>query len=157
VAADVDLANMMLLALRSSPERVYDRALRQFTTADIGEAFAAARASRCPPNSDARREKGLDMHAEFIRLLPRRPGLSRSTLEPAPNRPVGVVVLAVLVVSKNAPRSRSSTTSTTSLEIANLGCRQWEPLWLEAQAVPSATLVPCVDPCHPAGNSPEPT
>ena len=34
--------------------------------------------------------------------------------------------------------------STTSLQIANLGCRQWVPLWLEAQAVPSATLMPCI-------------
>src|SRR5690606_28140388 len=38
----VDLANMMLvLALRSGPELVYERALLQFTPVDIGEAFAA--------------------------------------------------------------------------------------------------------------------
>src|SRR4030095_6752129 len=40
----VDLANMMLcLALRSSPERVYQRALRQFSTEEISEGFGAAR------------------------------------------------------------------------------------------------------------------
>jgi tRNA A-37 threonylcarbamoyl transferase component Bud32 len=40
----VDLANMMLcLALRASPERVYQRALRQFS-----EGFAAARGLALP-------------------------------------------------------------------------------------------------------------
>ena len=39
----VDLANMMLvLALRSDPDRVYERALRSFTPEDIGEAFAVS-------------------------------------------------------------------------------------------------------------------
>ena len=39
----VDLANMMLcLALRSSAQQVYDRALRQFTVEELTEAFAAA-------------------------------------------------------------------------------------------------------------------
>ena len=37
----VDLANMMLsLALRSTPECVYQRALRQFSVEEISEAFA---------------------------------------------------------------------------------------------------------------------
>jgi hypothetical protein len=45
----VDLGNMMLvLALRTSPERVYARARHQFSVAEITEAFAA---TRCPPNS----------------------------------------------------------------------------------------------------------
>jgi tRNA A-37 threonylcarbamoyl transferase component Bud32 len=143
----VDLANMMLcLALRSSPERVYDRALRQFTAAEIGEAFAAARGLALPSQlRRALRDKGLDLHAEFIRLLP------------APPRPVSIqrwnlrrVVLwvLVLVVAALVYQDRSAFTlnddSSTALAINNLGCRHWEPLWLEAQAVPSATLVPCV-------------
>jgi hypothetical protein len=33
---------------------------------------------------------------------------------------------------------------TTRLEIVSLGCDRPEPLWLQAQAVPSASLVPCV-------------
>ena len=75
----VDLANMMLcLALRSSPERVY-RALRQFTAAEIGEAFAAARGLALPSQlRRALRARGLDLHAEFTRLLP------------APPRPVSI-------------------------------------------------------------------
>src|SRR4029450_6873832 len=40
----VDLGNMMLvLALRTSPERVYARACQQFSVAEITEAFAATR------------------------------------------------------------------------------------------------------------------
>ena len=45
----VDLANMMLvLALGSSPELVYERALLQFSEDDIAEAFAASRGVTLP-------------------------------------------------------------------------------------------------------------
>jgi hypothetical protein len=40
--------------------------------------------------------------------------------------------------------------STTLLNLSSLGCDELEPLWLEAQSVPSASLVPCV-PSLPAG------
>jgi tRNA A-37 threonylcarbamoyl transferase component Bud32/membrane-associated phospholipid phosphatase len=47
----VDLANMMLcLALRSSPEQVYQRAQVQFNTEEITEGFAAAAGWPCPPS-----------------------------------------------------------------------------------------------------------
>jgi membrane-associated phospholipid phosphatase/tRNA A-37 threonylcarbamoyl transferase component Bud32 len=71
----VDLANMMLvLATRSSPERVYERARLQFRVDEIAEAFAATRGLTMP--SQLRRwmrEQGRDLHAEFLRLLDRRP------------------------------------------------------------------------------------
>jgi membrane-associated phospholipid phosphatase/tRNA A-37 threonylcarbamoyl transferase component Bud32 len=71
----VDLANMMLvLALRTDPERVYRRALRFFNDEEIGEAFAATRGLTMP--SQLRRmirTQGRDLHAEFLALLPRRP------------------------------------------------------------------------------------
>jgi hypothetical protein len=38
----------------------------------------------------------------------------------------------------------SSEAAKTPLYIDNLGCSDLEPLWLQAQAVPSASLVPCV-------------
>ena len=45
----VDLANMLLvLALRTDPDRVYARALHSFTPEEIGEAFAAARGLAIP-------------------------------------------------------------------------------------------------------------
>jgi tRNA A-37 threonylcarbamoyl transferase component Bud32 len=71
----VDLANMLLvLALRSDPKRVYERALREFTVQEISEAFAATRGLTMP--SQLRRllrAQGRDLHAEFLRLLPSRP------------------------------------------------------------------------------------
>jgi len=45
----VDLANMMLvLALRTDPDRVYQRALTSFTADEVGEAFAAAQGLAIP-------------------------------------------------------------------------------------------------------------
>jgi tRNA A-37 threonylcarbamoyl transferase component Bud32 len=71
----VDLANMMLvLALRSDPERVYRRARLQFSDQEIVEAFAATYGITMP--SQIRRlmkTEGRDLHAEFLRLLPERP------------------------------------------------------------------------------------
>jgi membrane-associated phospholipid phosphatase/tRNA A-37 threonylcarbamoyl transferase component Bud32 len=71
----VDLANMMLvLATRSSPQQVYERARLQFNDDEIAEAFAATRGFTMP--SQLRRwmrEQGRDLHAEFLHLLPERP------------------------------------------------------------------------------------
>jgi hypothetical protein len=71
----VNLANMMLcLALRSSPERVYHRALRQFSLEEITEAFAATRGLAMPSQlRHLLRERSRDLHAEFLALLSQRP------------------------------------------------------------------------------------
>jgi tRNA A-37 threonylcarbamoyl transferase component Bud32 len=71
----VDLANMLLvLALRSEPGLVYERALREFSVQEVSEAFAATRGLTMP--SQLRRllrAQGRDLHGEFLRLLPERP------------------------------------------------------------------------------------
>jgi hypothetical protein len=71
----VDLGNMLLvLALRASPERVYARARRQFSVAEITEAFAATRGLTMPSQlRKMMRQEGRDLHAEFVALLPERP------------------------------------------------------------------------------------
>jgi tRNA A-37 threonylcarbamoyl transferase component Bud32 len=71
----VDLANMMLvLALRSSPELVYERACRQFTVDEIAEAFAASRGITLPSQvRHQMRADGRDLLADFRRLGPSRP------------------------------------------------------------------------------------
>jgi tRNA A-37 threonylcarbamoyl transferase component Bud32 len=71
----VDLANMMLtLALSSTPEQVYARALLQFAPDDVAEAFAASRSITVPTQLRARmRADGRDLAAEFRRLAPSRP------------------------------------------------------------------------------------
>ena len=69
----VDLANMMLvLATRSSPEQVYARARLQFNDDEIAEAFAATSGITMPSQlRKTMRDQGHDLHAEFLRLLPR--------------------------------------------------------------------------------------
>jgi tRNA A-37 threonylcarbamoyl transferase component Bud32/membrane-associated phospholipid phosphatase len=144
----VDLANMMLcLALRSSPEQVYQRALRQFTVDEITEGFAAARGLALP--SQLRRmlrDKGRDLHAEFIRLLPTAPHPIRVQRWSA--RRIGllglVVVLLLLVGNTVAGNITNNEAGATPLYIGNLACTDLEPQWLEAQSVPSASLVPCL-------------
>jgi hypothetical protein len=70
----VDLANMMMvLALRSDPERVYERALRFFTPDDIAEAFAATRGVASPTQlRTMMKGEGRDLAAEFRSLAPER-------------------------------------------------------------------------------------
>jgi tRNA A-37 threonylcarbamoyl transferase component Bud32 len=70
----VDLANMMLtLALSSSAERVYDRALLQFAPEDVAEAFAASRGVTVPTKLRARlQEDGRDLPRRFRELAPHR-------------------------------------------------------------------------------------
>jgi membrane-associated phospholipid phosphatase/tRNA A-37 threonylcarbamoyl transferase component Bud32 len=71
----VDLANMMLvLATRSSPQQVYERARLQFRDDEIAEAFAATHGITMPSQlRQWMREQGRDLHKEFLKLLPERP------------------------------------------------------------------------------------
>ena len=144
----VDLANMMLcLALRSSPELVYARALEQFSVEEITEGFAAARGLALP--SQLRRmlrDQGRDLHGEFIRLLPAPPqpvSIQRWTL-----RRVGLwaLVVAVLVFFGSVIVDSFTTNEAGQTPVNNtsLACTELEALWLQAQAVPSASQVPCV-------------
>jgi tRNA A-37 threonylcarbamoyl transferase component Bud32 len=71
----VDLANMMLvLALRSDPERVYRRALERFTSEEIGEAFAATRGVASPTQLRTFvKHDDRDLLARFRELVPEYP------------------------------------------------------------------------------------
>src|SRR5947207_8231632 len=70
----VDLGNMMLvLAVRSDPDRVYQRALRYFTPAELSEAFAATRGVASPTQLRAFMKKDpRDLLGEFRALAPPR-------------------------------------------------------------------------------------
>jgi tRNA A-37 threonylcarbamoyl transferase component Bud32 len=70
----VDLANMMLvLALRTSPEMVYEEALGSFSSEDIAEAFAATRGITVPTQLRAEiRKDGRDLVGAFRTLAPGR-------------------------------------------------------------------------------------
>ncbi|MCP4960512.1 MAG: hypothetical protein GY925_14745 [Actinomycetia bacterium] len=94
----VDLANMMLvLALGSTPELVYERALLQFSEDEIAEAFAASRGVTLPSQlrSDVRRD-GRELLKRFRELAhDREPvAIQRWTL-----RRVGLTVWVAFVVA----------------------------------------------------------
>jgi tRNA A-37 threonylcarbamoyl transferase component Bud32/membrane-associated phospholipid phosphatase len=144
----VDLANMMLcLALRSSPEQVYQRALRQFSVEEITEAFAATRGLAMPSQlRHMLREKGRDLHAEFLELLPERPAPISIQRWSVRRVVLALLVLSLLLVVTPLMVRWAVMTDrvNTSLYTADVGCDDQEALWLMAQAVPSATMVPCV-------------
>jgi tRNA A-37 threonylcarbamoyl transferase component Bud32/membrane-associated phospholipid phosphatase len=144
----VDLANMMLcLALRSSPELVYRRALQYFTVEEITEGFAAARGLALPSQlRHLLRAQGRDLHAEFVRLLPSPPRPIRMQRWSA--RRIGlwaaIVGLLVLAALNTKVITDNEEAVATSLGVKDVGCGDLEPLWLMAQSVPSASLIPCL-------------
>jgi tRNA A-37 threonylcarbamoyl transferase component Bud32 len=71
----VDLANMMLtLALASTPEHVYECALRVFAAEDVAEAFAATRSITIPTQLRSLvRADHRDLIGRFRQLAPSRP------------------------------------------------------------------------------------
>jgi hypothetical protein len=144
----VDLANMMLcLALRSSPELVYRRALRQFSMEEITEGFAAARGLALPSQlRHLLRAQGRNLHAEFIRLLPSPPRPIRVQRWSARRVGLWALILALAVLATMNPTVffDNKEAVQTPLHINRLHCTDLEALWLQAQAVPSASQVPCV-------------
>jgi membrane-associated phospholipid phosphatase/tRNA A-37 threonylcarbamoyl transferase component Bud32 len=156
----VDLSNMMLcLALRSSPERVYRRALRQFSVEEVTEAFArltlpggihppwVALGLALPSQlRNLLRAESRDPYPEFVKLLPSPP--QTIPIQRWSARRVGlwaaIVGLLVLVALNPTAVFDNRVAVRTPLNIHSLDCAQLEPLWLEAQSVPSASLVPCV-------------
>jgi tRNA A-37 threonylcarbamoyl transferase component Bud32 len=144
----VDLANMMLcLALRSSPEQVYRRALQYFTVEEITEGFAAARGLALPSQlRHLLRAQGRNLHAEFVRLLPSPPRPIRIQRWSARRIGLWAAILAVLVLAALNPQYLFSNKDAvaTPLMVKDVGCGDLEPLWLMAQSVPSASLIPCL-------------
>jgi tRNA A-37 threonylcarbamoyl transferase component Bud32 len=153
----VDLANMLLcLALRSGPQQVYQRALRQFSVGEISEAFAAARGLALPSQlRRMMRAQARDLAAEFMRLLPTPPrpiGVQRWSA-----RRVGLLLLVVLVLlPATVPMAwvfasaSANPSGAAAVSGGNGSCTQLEELWLQAQSVPSASRIPCVQ-ALPAG------
>jgi membrane-associated phospholipid phosphatase len=146
----VDLANLMLcLALRSDPRLVYTRARHLFTVEEITEAFAATRGLTMPSQlRTLMREKGRDLHAEFLDLLPERPrpiSIQRWSI-----RRIGLAVLTLLLAIAVLGIGWGRLINDRDVEQApiqarTLRCEPHEPLLLMAQSVPTASLVPCIE------------
>ena len=148
----VDLGNMMLvLAVKSDPDRVYRHALRYFTPDEIAEAFAATRGVASPTQLRVvMKHDGRDLLAHFRRLAPERRPI------PIQRWSVRRVALAFgLVVSSVAAAAATVflLTPTWDPELPlSPTCRPQAVGVLMAQAVPSATAVPCID-ALPTGRS----
>src|SRR6266542_3835065 len=101
---------------------------------------------RCRPSCAACCERGRDLHAEFIKLLPTPPRPIR--IQRWSVRRVGLwaaIALLVVLASLNPTAVFDNQVAVrTPLNTGNLSCAHLEPLWLMAQSVPSASLVPCV-------------
>jgi tRNA A-37 threonylcarbamoyl transferase component Bud32 len=156
----VDLQNMMMcLALRSSAGRVYQRALRQFTVEEITEALArfTLPGGVRPPwfalglalPSQLRRmlqAQGRDAYPEFVKLLPSPPPQMPIQRWSARRLGLWAAILALVVLAALNPRAFFSNKDAgeTPLVVEDVGCGDLEQLWLMAQSVPSASLVPCL-------------
>ena len=139
----VDLGNMMLvLAVRTSPQRVYQRALSYFTEAELSEAFAATRGVASPTQLRAFMKRDpRDLLGEFRKLAPqRRPIVLQRWSVRRVSLAVGMLAAITLAVNVSA---------NAFFPAENIGshapdCRPGHPAILVAQAVPSAALLPCV-------------
>ncbi len=140
----VDLGNMMLvLAVRTHPQRVYRRALAYFTEAELAEAFAATRGVASPTQLRAfMKRHPRDLLGEFRALAPqRRPiVLQRWSIRRVA---LAAAMLAVITVAVG------ETWNTFWPAAKNLGayapsCGTGHSMILSAQAVPTAALLPCI-------------
>ena len=140
----VDLGNMMLvLAVRTDPQRVYRRALAYFTEAELAEAFAATRGVASPTQLRAFMKRDpRDLLGEFRALAPARPpivlqrwSIKRIALAAA----MLAVITAAVFETGDAffPAARN-------LGVYAPACGTGHSMILSAQAVPSAALLPCI-------------
>jgi tRNA A-37 threonylcarbamoyl transferase component Bud32 len=140
----VDLANMMLvLAVRSDAERVYERARLLFTDDEISEAFAAARGAASPTQlRTAMKQDGRDLLQQFRTLAPRRRPISLQRWNAKRVGLTVVIALGLFVVLNLLGELLSP--SYTARVTDTPECRPNNAMILVAQAVPSATALPCV-------------
>ena len=138
----VDLGNMMLvLAVRTDPHRVYQRALRYFTPAELAEAFAATRGVASPTQLRAFMKRDpRDLLGEFRALAPQRRPIVLQRWS------VGRIALvaAVLAVTVVAVNLVYQTFFPFNLGASPPSCGTGHSMILSAQAVPSAATLPCV-------------
>ncbi len=140
----VDLANMMLvLAVRTDADRVYQRALQYFTPDEIAEGFAAVPGIASPTQLRmAVKRDGRDLVRQFRALAPERRPISLQRWSVKRLALAAAIILAAVVLytptvnllkpAYNIDPNGTPNCGTSSLMI------------LMAQSVPSATKVPCI-------------
>ena len=139
----VDLGNMMLvLAVRTDPARVYQRALDYFTEAELAEAFAATRGVASPTQLRAFMKRDpRDLLAEFRTLAPQRKPI---VLQRWNVRRVSLAVAMLAIFAVPAVLGVSLLLPAAAVTGHAPGCGTGHPMILAAQAVPSAAFLPCI-------------
>ena len=140
----VDLGNMMLvLAVRTGPQRVYRRALAYFTEAELAEAFAATRGVASPTQLRAFMKRDpRDLLGEFRALAPQRPPIM---LQRWSIRRVALAVAMLAVITAAVFETGDAFfPGGRNLGVYPPACGTGHSMILSAQAVPSAALLPCI-------------
>jgi tRNA A-37 threonylcarbamoyl transferase component Bud32 len=139
----VDLGNMMLvLAVRTSPGRVYRQALDYFTEAELAEAFAATRGVASPTQLRAFMKRDpRDLLAEFRTLAaPRRP----IVLQRWSARRVSLAAAMLAIFAVPAVFGVGLLLPASAPSVHAPDCGMSHAMILAAQAVPSAAFLPCI-------------
>ena len=139
----VDLGNMMLvLAVRTDAERVYQRALGYFTPDELAEAFAATRGVASPTQLRAFMKRDpRDLLGEFRALAP-------------PRRPIvlqrwgarRVIAAAAMLGAALVAANLAADAFHPAVNIGSAApvCGTGHSMILSAQAVPSSGMLPCI-------------
>jgi hypothetical protein len=140
----VDLGNMMLvLGLRSDPQRVYQRALAYFTLSELAEAFAATRGVASPTQLRAFMKRDpRDLLGDFRALAPPRPPI---VLQRWSSRRVALAAATLAIIAAAAYFTVAAfIPGPKSLGTNPPRCGTSPTMILSAQAVPSAARLPCL-------------
>jgi membrane-associated phospholipid phosphatase len=139
----VDLGNMMLvLAVRTDPPRVYRRALAYFTADELAEAFAATRGVASPSQLRAfMKHDPRDLLGSFRALAPPRKPI---VLQRWSIRRVSLAAAALAITLLAAYIGVQTVTPVGNLGAAAPTCGTGHSMILNAQAVPSAAMLPCI-------------
>jgi membrane-associated phospholipid phosphatase len=139
----VDLGNMMLvLAVRTDPERVYRRALAYFTPDELCEAFAATRGVASPTQLRAFMKRDpRDLLAAFRALAPPRKPIA---LQRWSIRRIGLALAVFGSIALAAVVGVQAFFPAGNVGAYAPQCGTDHSMILAAQAVPSAAMVPCV-------------
>ena len=139
----VDLGNMMLvLAVRTGPQRVYRRALAYFTEAELAEAFAATRGVASPTQLRAFIKRDpRDLLGEFRALAPPRPPI---ILQRWSIRRVALAAAMLGVTAAAVNVGVQAFFPAGNLGVSAPSCGTGHSMILSAQAVPPAAMLPCI-------------
>jgi membrane-associated phospholipid phosphatase/serine/threonine protein kinase len=144
----VDLANMMLvLALRSAPDLVYRRALRVFTPDELAEAFSATQGIASPTQLRvALKHDGRELLTRFRALAPPRAPMAIQRWSVGRVALAGALAGATAITGFGTILAFLPSGNGSNMEVAKPPeCGTGTAMVLMAQAVDTATLLPCIE------------